>query len=71
MWERAVLFYSDLYMSENTESDELASSFFVGLPKVSEETNSWLEKPLSALVLHVALQSMDCGKASGIDGLPI
>ncbi len=43
----------------------------MGLPKVSDETNSWLEKPLSALELHVSLQSMDCGKAPGIDGLPI
>lgn len=31
--KRAVLFYSELYMSENTEADELDSSFYVGLPK--------------------------------------
>ena len=69
--KRAVLFYSELYKSEHTEEDELASSFYMGLPKVPEETNSWLERPLSASELHVALRSMDCGKAPGIDGLPI
>lgn len=69
--KRAVLFYSELYRSERIEADELSRSFYVGLPKVSDEINSWLGKPLSASELHVALQSMDCGKAPGIDGLPI
>ncbi len=69
--KRAVIFYSELYRSENREADELANSFYVGLPKVSDESNSLLEKPLSASELHVALRSMDCGKAPGIDGLPI
>lgn len=69
--KRAVCFYSELYKSEYTEADELASSFFLGLPKVSVKAKCSLERPLSASELHVALQSMDCGKAPGIDGLPI
>ncbi len=69
--EPKVIFYSELYRSENTEADELANCFYVGLPKVSDESNSLLKKPLSASELHVALRSMDCGKAPGIDGLPI
>lgn len=54
--KRAVLFYSELY-----KSHEPASFFYMGLPKVSNKTNSWLERPLSASELHVALRSMDCG----------
>ncbi len=44
---------------------------YVGLPKVSDETNAWLKRPLSEPELHIALRSMDCGKAPRIDGLPI
>lgn len=45
-------------------------ALFMGLPKVPDKTHSCLERPLSASELHVALRSMDCGKAPGIDGLP-
>lgn len=69
--KRAVLFYSELYKSEHTEEGELDSSFYMGLPKVPDKINSWLERPLSASELHVALRSMDSGKSPGIDGLPI
>jgi len=51
--------------------DELANSFHSGLPKVPDEVNDELQKPISTGELQIALQSMECGRAPGIDGLPI
>ncbi|KAL6491421.1 hypothetical protein MHYP_G00017660 [Metynnis hypsauchen] len=69
--KRAVRFYSELYGSEFKENGELASGFYAGLPKVSEQLNAELERPLDEPELHAALQSMKVGTAPGIDGLPV
>ncbi|KAK3555034.1 hypothetical protein QTP86_005696 [Hemibagrus guttatus] len=45
-------------------------SFLVGLPKLSERAARELDRELSLEELHEALQRMENGRASGIDGLP-
>ncbi len=40
--KRAVAFYSELYRSEYTEVEEIASCFYEGLPKVPEGANTEL-----------------------------
>ncbi|KAK3569559.1 hypothetical protein QTP86_000980 [Hemibagrus guttatus] len=45
-------------------------SFLVGLPKLSERAARELDRELSLEELHEALQRMQNGQASGIDGLP-
>ncbi|KAL7890943.1 hypothetical protein AOLI_G00004190 [Acnodon oligacanthus] len=67
----AVRFYSELYRSQYKENGELDSSFYAGLPKVSEQLNAEQERPLDVQELHAALQSMEGGTAPGIDGLPV
>ncbi|KAK3550483.1 hypothetical protein QTP86_030724 [Hemibagrus guttatus] len=44
-------------------------SFLVGLPKLSERVARELDRELSLEELHEALQRMENGRASGIDGL--
>ena len=67
---RAVAFYVQLYSSEYQEDDAAFNSFCQDLPTVSEETNRELEGPLTEAELFAALQSVQGGKAPGIDGLP-
>ncbi|KAL7872661.1 hypothetical protein AOLI_G00117320 [Acnodon oligacanthus] len=67
--KQAVRFYSELHRSQYKENGELASSFYAGLPKVSEQLNAELERPLDVQKLHAAPQSMEGGTAPGIDGL--
>ncbi|KAI4880461.1 hypothetical protein NFI96_009804 [Prochilodus magdalenae] len=67
----AVQFYSELYRSERKEDRELAAGFYAGLPRVPEQLNAELERPLGEQELHAALQSMEGGTAPGIDGLPV
>ncbi|KAK3557284.1 hypothetical protein QTP70_026277, partial [Hemibagrus guttatus] len=43
---------------------------FVGLPKLSERAARELDRELSLEELHEALQRMENGRASGVDGLP-
>ncbi len=45
--------------------------FFEELPKVSEDSNAVLKRAISLAELHEALQSMENGKAPGIDGIPV
>ena len=68
--KRAVDFYSHLYRSEYSEDEEAFNSFCSGLPKVSGETNKELEALLTSEEVYAALQSMQGGRAPGIDGLP-
>ncbi len=49
----------------------LSSVFFEELPKVSEDSNAALKRAISLGELHEALQSMENGKAPGIDGIPV
>ncbi len=63
--KRAVAFYSELYRSEYTEVEEIASCFYEGLPKVPEGANTELEKPFTKGELYDALKSMESGKAPG------
>lgn len=43
----------------------------MSLPKVSDEANTELENPFTKGELYNALKSMECGKAPGIDGIPV
>ena len=67
---RSVEFYSSLYSLEYEEKDTL-EGFCSGLPQVSMETNSQLERPLHIEELLAALQSMQGRRAPGIDGLTV
>lgn len=69
--QRAVKFYKDLYGSEYKHDEEMSSSLYQGLPKLQKKSKEALEKPLCAQELWKALQTMESGKAPGIDGLPI
>ncbi|KAK3558072.1 hypothetical protein QTP86_007318 [Hemibagrus guttatus] len=59
---QTVSFYSKLYSSEWSGAQVVEDSFLVGLPK---RTARELDREL-----HEALQRMENGRASGIDGLP-
>ncbi|KAJ3609222.1 hypothetical protein NHX12_023746 [Muraenolepis orangiensis] len=67
----AVGFYSSLFQSELGEEQEVSHGFYEGLPKVEQESSAELEADVSLDELHTALQSMENGKAPGIDGLPV
>ena len=58
-----------IYSSEYVEKDTL-EGFCSGLPQVSTETNSQLERPLHTQLL-AALQSMQGRRALGIDGVTV
>ena len=67
---KAVDFYVQLYSSDYQEDDAAFNSFCQDLPTVSAETNRELEGPLTEAEVFAALQSVQGGKAPGIDGLP-
>ena len=67
---RGVDFYVQLYSSDYQEDDAAFNSFCQDLPTVSEETNRELERPLTEAEGFAAQQSVQGGKAPGIDGLP-
>ncbi|KAK3539536.1 hypothetical protein QTP70_010072 [Hemibagrus guttatus] len=56
--------------SEWSGAQVVKDSFLVGLPKLSERAARELDRELSLEELHEALQRMENGRASGIDGLP-
>ncbi|KAK3533176.1 hypothetical protein QTP70_012427 [Hemibagrus guttatus] len=66
--KQTVSFYSKLYSSEWSGAQVVEDSFLVGLPKLSERAARELDRELEEL--HEALQRMENGWASGIDGLP-
>ncbi|KAK3526114.1 hypothetical protein QTP70_015999, partial [Hemibagrus guttatus] len=68
--KQTVSFYSKLYSSEWSGAQVVEDSFLVGLPKLSERAARELDRELSLEELHEALQKMENGRASGIDGLP-
>ncbi|KAK3506003.1 hypothetical protein QTP70_003092 [Hemibagrus guttatus] len=68
--KQTVSFYSKLYNSEWSGAQVVEDSFLVGLPKLSERAARELDRELSLEELHEALQRMENGRASGIDGLP-
>ncbi|KAK3512066.1 hypothetical protein QTP70_030137, partial [Hemibagrus guttatus] len=68
--KQTVSFYSKLYSSEWSGAQVVEDSFFVGLQKLSERAARELDRELSLEELHEALQRMENGRASGIDGLP-
>ncbi|KAK3527731.1 hypothetical protein QTP86_002196, partial [Hemibagrus guttatus] len=68
--KQTVSFYSKLYNSEWSGAQVVEDSFLVGLPKLSERAARELDRELSLEELHEALQRMENGWASGIDGLP-
>ncbi|TWW71219.1 Transposon TX1 uncharacterized 149 kDa protein ORF 2 [Takifugu flavidus] len=59
------------HVREYCRDDGLFSEFCGDLPRVSEETNSRLDRPLQLDELHAALLSMKGGKAPGVDGLMV
>ncbi len=67
----AVGFYETLFKKESQEIPEVAQSFYEGLPQVSEETNIEPGGLISEAELYTALQSLESGKAPGMDGLPV
>lgn len=69
--KRAVEFYEELYRSEISYGEAPDSPFFTSLPKVSRQANQDLGRVITLDELDKALQSMECGKAPGIDGLPV
>eukprot|EP00064_Thunnus_orientalis_P009765 superscaffoldBa00001261_g9791 len=66
----SVAFYEKLFKREFQEKPEVMQSFHEGLPKVTVEACAELQVQISAQELHAALQSLESGKAPGIDGLP-
>ncbi|KAK3532530.1 hypothetical protein QTP86_023744, partial [Hemibagrus guttatus] len=68
--KQTVSFYSKLYSSEWSGAQVVEDSFFVGLQKLSERAARELDRELSLEELHEALQRMENGRVSGIDGLP-
>ncbi|KAK3522075.1 hypothetical protein QTP70_022611, partial [Hemibagrus guttatus] len=56
--------------SEWSGAQVVEDSFLMGLPKLSERAARELDRELSLEELHEALQRMENGRASGIDGLP-
>ncbi|KAK3573134.1 hypothetical protein QTP86_014124 [Hemibagrus guttatus] len=68
--KQTVSFYSKLYSSEWSGTQLVEDSFLVGLPKLSERAARELDRELTLEELHEALQRMENGRASGIDGLP-
>ncbi|KAK3530736.1 hypothetical protein QTP70_000758 [Hemibagrus guttatus] len=68
--KQTVSFYSKLYSSEWSGAQVVEDSFLVGLPKLSERAARELDRELLLEELHEALQRMENGRASGIDGLP-
>ncbi|KAK3530052.1 hypothetical protein QTP86_010789 [Hemibagrus guttatus] len=68
--KQTVSFYSKLYSSEWSGAQVVEGSFLVGLPKLSERAARELDRELSLEELYEALQRMENGRASGIDGLP-
>ncbi|XP_023193817.1 tyrosine-protein kinase SYK isoform X1 [Xiphophorus maculatus] len=67
---RAADFYADLYSSEYSEDEDSFNDFCSDLPRVSVDFAKELGEPMTLEEIHAALQSMEGGKAPGIDGLP-
>ncbi|KAL2078927.1 hypothetical protein ACEWY4_024671 [Coilia grayii] len=68
---RAVNFYKELYKCDIAQDQATDKAFLCDLPKVSEEANTALGRVLTLEELERALQSMESGKAPGVDGLPV
>ncbi len=66
----AVSFYEELNKSELLH-EKADNVFLENLPQLSEEANGELGKALTLKELEKALQSMECGKAPGLDGLSV
>ncbi|KAK3562934.1 hypothetical protein QTP86_011610 [Hemibagrus guttatus] len=69
--KQTVSFYSKLYSSEWSGAQVVEDSFLMDLPKISERAARELDRELTLEELHEALQRMENGRASGIDGLPV
>ncbi|TWW77456.1 Transposon TX1 uncharacterized 149 kDa protein ORF 2 [Takifugu flavidus] len=69
--KRAVEFFSSFYESEYCRDDGLFNEFCGDLPRVSEEANLRLDRPLQLDELHAALLSMKGRKAPGVNGLTV
>lgn len=69
--KRIVSFYKELYKCELKIEENINSSFLENLPQVTTELNKDLSGELRLEELKKALQSMEPGKALGIDGLPV
>lgn len=69
--KRIVSFYKELYKCELKIEENIHSSFLENLPQVTTELNKDLSGELRLEELKKALQSMEPGKAPGIDGLPV
>ena len=70
MRSHAVSFYSDLFRAEECDSD-CAAELLEGLPQLSPEEKTSLDRELSFDELTEAVGQMASGKAPGLDGLTI
>lgn len=69
--KRATEFYSALFKSAFTEQPVLSDSFLNDLPKLTEESAAFMDKPLALEELQAAVGGIENGRAPGIDGLPV
>lgn len=69
--QRAVNFYSQLYTSRYEEDHVLFDSFCSHLSQLPHQLNLEVDGPLHPEELCTALQSMEAGRAPGIDGPPV
>lgn len=64
-------FYSSLYQSELTDTVDIDAFFNnLDIPKVTRETASALDSPISLEEIAQAIKTMQSGKAPGPDGYP-
>lgn len=64
-------FYTDPYHSEIKGCDDDTDTFYSDMPKFSEESSKGLAVPLTLQELHRTLMSMETGKSTDTDGLPV
>ena len=67
--KHAVTFYRELVKCERREEQAAFHSIYTGLPQAEQQSSR--VAALSSDELYAALQSMQSGKAPGIDGLPV
>ncbi|XP_075316041.1 A.superbus venom factor 1-like, partial [Odontesthes bonariensis] len=68
---RARAFFEDLYESEISYEQAPENVFLNNLPQMSSSANTILGGVITLEEVFIALQSMESGKAPGIDGLPV
>ena len=68
---RARIFFENLYKSEISYEQAPENAFLNNLPQMSSSANTILGGVITLEEVFIALQSMESGRAPGIDGLPV